>query len=606
MRPSRLWAAVLVAIAALAVLFGGPLFLDSYQRFILALIAIYALAALGFNVLFGWSGQLGLAHAGFFGVGAYGTGLLMHLGVPFPLAVVAMGLLTGGIGIVLGLPAVRLRGYFLAIATLAFASLIVRVFIEATGITGGAAGQAQPLISVAGYDQTLLVDWWALGACVVCFAVVYRLMSGRLGRTFKAIRDVEIIVEANGLWTARYKLIAFGISAVLAAVAGGLFGQLQTFLVPTYFDFNLTVAFLIMVVLGGMASLTGSVLGAFFVVAVVELLQNFGTFQRLAYGIAFLAVMMLLPGGLVSLPALLLGRRQGALGASPLRRILRFDREADRPARSGGVTPEQIETLNIEPAALTEAPVLEVRALDVRFGGNHVLRGIDIQFSRGFNGLIGPNGAGKTTLFNVISGYVQPEAGVVLLRGQPLLTDMQWRRTRAGFGRTFQTPRLVPELSAVENVMIGAHWRYGHGHLAEVLALPRATRSERAARDTALSLLEAFDAATAGRVPAMYLPIGTQKVVEVARALIAEPSILLLDEPAAGLSAKDVDALLAGLAVLGKDLCVVLIEHDLELVRVLCPRIAVLDGGQVIAQGAPAEVLEHPAVRAAYLGAAYA
>jgi ABC-type branched-subunit amino acid transport system ATPase component/ABC-type branched-subunit amino acid transport system permease subunit len=594
-----------LALAALLLLFGGPLFLDSYQRFILALIAIYALAGLGFNVLFGWSGQLGMAHAGFFGLGAYGTGLLMHVGLPFPAALIAAALATGAIGVVLGLPAVQLRGYFLAIATLAFAALIVRVLIEAKGITGGAAGQVQPLIGFGDYDQTLLVVWWSLGACVIGFVAIYRLMGGRLGRTLKAIRDVPIIVEASGLWTARYKLIAFGISAVLAAIAGGLFGQLQTYLVPTYFDFNLTVAFLIMVVLGGMASLWGSVLGAVFVVAVVELLQNFGTFQRLAYGIAFLAVMMLLPGGLTSLPGRIWRGRGEASPTSALHRVLGFGRRSNQ-LRRDGLSVDAIEALQLRKLPPTQSPVLELRGIDISFGGNHVLRGVDLQFTRGFNGLIGPNGAGKTTVFNIISGYVQPGAGDVLLRGEPLGTERQWKRARAGIGRTFQTPRLVPELTAVENVMIGAHWRYGHGHLAEMLGLPRALRSERSANAKAWRLLEAFGIGASGGVPAMYLPIGSQKIVEVARALLAEPSVLLLDEPAAGLSAKDVGMLVSGLGELGADLCVILIEHDLELVRILCPRVSVLDSGQVIAEGEPVEVLAEPLVRGAYLGAAYA
>jgi branched-chain amino acid transport system ATP-binding protein len=161
-------------------------------------------------------------------------------------------------------------------------------------------------------------------------------------------------------------------------------------------------------------------------------------------------------------------------------------------------------------------------------------------------------------------------------------------------------------LTAVENVMIGAHSRYGHGHIAEVLGLPRALRAERSTNERAWRLLEVFGVATSGDVPAMYLPIGSQKIVEVARALIAEPSVLLLDEPAAGLSAKDVGMLVSGLGELGADLCVILIEHDLELVRVLCPRVIVLDAGQVIAEGEPVEVLAEPQVRGAYLGAAYA
>jgi branched-chain amino acid transport system permease protein len=608
---------LVLLVGLVVVLFGAPLFFDTYQRFLFGLVAIYALGALGFNVLFGWSGQLGLAHAGFFGIGAYGTGLLMTHGAPFPIALIVVAGFTTLVGIVMGFPAVRLRGYFLAIATLAFAALIVRVLIEARSITGGAAGQAQPLISIPDFDTTLLLDYAALITCLLAFYGIWRLMRGRLGRTLKAVRDVEIMVESTGLSVVRYKLIAFGISALLAAAAGGLFGQLQTYLVPTYFDFNLTVSFLIMVVLGGMGSLMGSIIGAVYVVAVVQLLQQLGSYQRLAYGLTFVLVMLLLPGGIASLPQRIRSRTWTSGVMASLGRILnrRRSHSARIPVSSDtGVTASEIFALpsDHEPRKLAQAHshtnVLQMRQIDVSFGGNHVLRSLDLGFNEGFNGLIGPNGAGKTTVFNTISGYVKPESGEILIYGKRLVSGRQWRIAREGLGRTFQTPRLVPELTAVENVMIGAHWQYPNGHLAELFSLPGSVRAERAARERALYLLHQFGAEDIAQIEARSLPIGSQKIVEIVRALISRPRVLLLDEPAAGLGAADVQSLIRGFAGAQADgeICVVLVEHDIELVRELCPSITVLDAGRVIAHGAPDEVLSHPEVTGAYLGAAYA
>ena len=251
---------------------------------------------------------------------------------------------------------------------------------------------------------------------------------------------------------------------------------------------------------------------------------------------------------------------------------------------------------------------LELRDLHVAFGGNRVLEGVNLVFGNGFNGLIGPNGAGKTTTFNVISGYVTPTTGEVLLAGKPLEGHSQASRVGAGIGRTFQAPRLVLDATVMENTLLGLQQGYRWGHLSELLRLPWALAEERQARRRCMDMLDRFGLADMAHTEADSLPLGSQKIVEVARALVAEPQVVLLDEPAAGLGADDVTVLLRGLRgiVAERDLCMIIIEHDLQLVTSLCPHIAVLDFGRIISEGGPDDVTHDPAVIEAYLGHGFA
>jgi len=257
---------------------------------------------------------------------------------------------------------------------------------------------------------------------------------------------------------------------------------------------------------------------------------------------------------------------------------------------------------------MSATAALELRGLHVAFGGNRVLEGVDLSFGSGFNGLIGPNGAGKTTIFNVISGYVTPSEGEVLLGGENLEDRSQSARVAAGIGRTFQAPRLVLDATVMENTLLGLQQRYRWGHLTELLRLPWGRAEERQARQSAMGMLERFGLADFAHEDADSLPLGSQKLVEVARALVAEPQVVLLDEPAAGLGADDVTVLLRGLRGIAaeSDLCIVIIEHDLQLVTSLCPYIAVLDFGRIISEGGPDDVTHDPAVIEAYLGHGFA
>ena len=254
----------------------------------------------------------------------------------------------------------------------------------------------------------------------------------------------------------------------------------------------------------------------------------------------------------------------------------------------------------------SEVP-LAISDLHVSFGGNRVLEGVSLEFKPGFNGLIGPNGAGKTTVFNVLSGFVKPDRGSVMLRGDDLTHLSQTDRVKAGIGRTFQSPKLILDATVMENVLLGRHHLFTKGHLSELLMLPAQRREETDARRICMKMLDRFGLASEAHEGAGSLPLGSQKIVEVCRAMVAGPSVVLLDEPAAGLGADDVTVLLRGLRELVDEhnLCLVIIEHDLELVTSICPEIVVLHFGQIISQGSPEHVTSDPAVIEAYLGHGY-
>lgn len=306
--------AVVLLVAALAV---APAVLNSYRIFALALILMYSLTVLGFNVLVGWSGQIGLAHAGFMGLGGYGTALLLRQGWDFWPALIVIAVIAALLGALVGFPAVQLRGFFLAIATLAFGELIVRGFAEARSLTGGGTGLAVPSYRLFGLDQTRSAYALSLIVTVVGYICLYRLMHGRLGRTLKAVRDIDVATGPVGIPAARYKLIAFSLSGFVAAVSGALFAQLQTFIFPDMFGVNLLVIMLVMLLVGGTASIPGSVIGAVFGVIIVELFQDLGEYQRLAYGLALIVIVRFLPGGIASIPSRLRASRSLPRTRSP-------------------------------------------------------------------------------------------------------------------------------------------------------------------------------------------------------------------------------------------------------------------------------------------------
>lgn len=303
--------AVIGAAAAVLVLLVLPSLINPYRLFLASLIAVYATAGFGLTVVMGWTGQIVLAHGAFFGIGAYLTAHLHASGVPWPLAAGAAALAAAATGGVIGFPAVRLRGFYLAIATLALAELLRLGFVEAEAVTGGITGRAVEPLHLGGLDLPASNWYLALTVAAGVMAVAWRVRSTGLGRCLLAVRDAEVASASLGIPAARYKLVAFGLSAAIAALGGAVFGQLQSFLTPEIFGVGLLIQFLVVSFVGGVTYLAGPLLGAAFVVVAREVLQDVGAGQRLVYAVALIAVVRLFPAGLAGIPARRRGHSRG-------------------------------------------------------------------------------------------------------------------------------------------------------------------------------------------------------------------------------------------------------------------------------------------------------
>lgn len=291
----------IVAIAALLLLFAAPFVVNAYFLFVLNLTLVYAVATLGFNLLVGWSGQIGLAHAAMFALGAYGSAIAVQQGMPFLLTIPLVGVVAGALAVLIGFPAIRLTGFFLAIATLALGMAIIELLKSASSVTGGGGGMSVEVFTLPGINGSASTYFITLVVAALSFFLMRRALLGRFGRTLQAVRHLGQLSGSLGVSALRYRLIAFGLSGFLAAIAGSLYGQLQTFVFPAMFEMNLLVPMLVMVFVGGAGSHWGPLIGAAFAVVLIELFQDLGDLQAIAYGVILMLAISILPGGLVSL-----------------------------------------------------------------------------------------------------------------------------------------------------------------------------------------------------------------------------------------------------------------------------------------------------------------
>ncbi|MDQ3464009.1 MAG: branched-chain amino acid ABC transporter permease [Actinomycetota bacterium] len=301
----RNWTAVKLVglLLVIVLLFALPFFVNTYLLFVANLTLVYAIATLGFNILVGWSGQIGLAHAALFAIGAYGSTIGVEYGAPFLATMPLVGIGAALIAVLIGFPAIRLTGFFLAIATLAFGFVIVETLTAANDLTGGGGGMIVEVWTLPGITSSASTYFLTAAVAVVAFLVARHALHGRFGRTLQAVRQLGTLVGSLGVSALRYRLYAFAISGAIAAVAGALYAQLQSFIFPAMFDLNLLVPFLVMVFVGGAGSLFGPIIGAAFAVVLVEVFQDLGDLQAIAYGLALMIAIAVLPGGLVSLGA---------------------------------------------------------------------------------------------------------------------------------------------------------------------------------------------------------------------------------------------------------------------------------------------------------------
>jgi branched-chain amino acid transport system ATP-binding protein len=522
---------------------------NSYYVFIMATLGLTAVVGIGLNVLLGLTGQVSFGHVAFYAIGAYSVAVLtVALKWNFWLALPVAALLAGATGALLALPAMRVRGPYLAMVTIAFGFVVENIAVEWRGVTGGQngiMGVAKPMLLES--ERAIAIATIVLAAIATC--AFHWLGKSRWGATMRAVKDSEVAAESIGLDPVRIKTVAFAISALCAGIAGAFFSALAGFVTPSTFAFSQSILFVLVVIIGGAGSLAGPLVGATIVVLLPEFLAALAEYRLLFFGALLLLVLWLAPNGVVGVFERLAARRRKArVGAAP----------------------------NVELKGAAKA-VLQAEHLCIAFGGVKAANEVSLCAEPGkVTSLIGPNGAGKTTVLNMLSGFYRPDAGLIRIGGAEVQGRPAWRIARAGIARTYQTTQLFGSMTVAENLAIA-----GGGE--ELLSF--------------VNYRGDLD------VPAADLPHVDKRLVEIARALATRPSVLLLDEPAAGLSREDKSTLARLLRrIADAGIAVVLVEHDMDVVMGISDTVVVLDAGVVIASGTPADVQRDPAVRKAYLG----
>jgi branched-chain amino acid transport system permease protein len=561
--------------AAIVVFLAASMQFDGYILNILMQATTFAIAVFGLSVVLGLCGQINLAQAAFFGFGAYAVGIgTTDYQLSYWLCLVAGCVMALIAGAVLGLSTLRLGGHYLAMVTISFQQIVTLVMINAIWLTKGPDG-----VSKIGRPSLFLSSQSYLAFCVAMLAlvgyIVWHLPETRLGRAMRAVRDNELAAGVNGIDVFRTKVYAFAISAVLGGLGGGLFAGGFAYISPDQFSFAESIVFLTMSLLGGVASPIGSAIGTGLLILIPEWLRFLKSVPGLylaIYGLSVILIIRFMPDGI-----------WGFVTAA-------YDRM--RSSKKVAVTSAP---LQLRPAATGGDMVLEVTGLSKHFGGLKAVDQVDISVRRGgVHALIGPNGSGKTTTLNVLSGLYNATSGKVVLDGTDVTTMPPHLRAAAGLGRTFQNIRLFRSMTALENVIIGAerpgNTLTGKGDEAALTERALAALTFVGLGPRAMELISSFS-------------YGHQRLIEIARALAANPTLLLLDEPAAGLNSTEkleLHELLKRIAAQG--LTILIIDHDMTLVSEAAQHITVLNFGRRIADGESMAVLRHPDVVSAYLG----
>jgi ABC-type branched-subunit amino acid transport system ATPase component/ABC-type branched-subunit amino acid transport system permease subunit len=562
-----------------------PLTGNAYYGLVVGRAAVYWVLVSGLNLVVGFAGQLALGWVALLTVGAYATSVLAA-GTATPpispyLALAAAGVIGAGAGVVIGLPALRLRTFYFAMSTFGFATIAAQIAMAWKSVTGGGIGVVGPTFG-GPFSTTWGFYYFCLMAAALATWLSANLAESRFGRALLAIRDAEVAAEASGIFKPAILVFTFLFAGATAAIAGGLFASLQSYITPDAFTFDLSLLFFIAILIGGRGSILGPMLSTIVLTLLPEVAAPMVAWATFMYATLLLAIVLLVPGGIAKL----------------------LDFASRRPLEGGRTIAPDLDALPALLSVRHGGDPLVVEHASISFGGVRAVDDLSLSVPPGqVHGLIGPNGSGKTTLLNVISGYYRPDGGEVRLGGAALMPGAPERRAGAGIARTFQTPRIVGEASVLANTMIGGMVRGRGSFLESMLNLPRHRHDERHLRERAMLALRAVGLARLAGVRTDRLQHSELRFLEIARALMPDPAFLLLDEPAAGLSADEIahlGSLISAASRLG--IGVLLIEHHVDLVFDVCEHVTVLNLGRGLASGTPAEIRAHQDVIDAYLG----
>jgi branched-chain amino acid transport system permease protein len=622
-----LWPILLGIAFAMALHFALPQSIGPYRTRIVIDAGIAMILAVSLNIVNGMTGQFSLGHAAFLALGGYTAGMVTYYGSMliwgspaehggflgagqwlFAVACLVGGCVATLAGYVVGLPSLRLRGDYLAIVTLGFGE-ILRVILQQTNkvidnVDALRAARLDQLVpppvggAVGFYGVPKYTSlFWVYAFLALMVIVAFRLKYSSLGRAMISVREDEFAAQAMGVNVARVKVLAFMIAAFFAGLAGGLFAHESGLIIsPRDAGFQRSLDYVIMTVLGGRGSISGVMLAAMILTALPEMLRDFEQYRLIVYSLLLIGMMLLRP--------------QGLFGIHEIWHFwpwLRRGQPVNETKRQGDQS-SSAASLPVSPSPrlpVSDQPLLDVEKIGIAFGGLKAVEDFSIRLPhRALYGLIGPNGAGKTTVFNLLTGVYRAQGGRMMLDSRSLAGLKPHQIAAAGIARTFQNIRLFPGLNVLDNVRLAGQLRSSKGLLSTLLRTKRYRAQEAQIERRAYALLGLFELQHRALEPADCLSYGHQRHLEIVRALAAEPKVLLLDEPAAGLNTQEKRELAQAIRRIRDEfgVAILLIEHDMGLVMEICEQIIVLDHGETIAEGPPAAIQSDPLVITAYLG----